>query len=135
MRGRAVLVETRHGRVGVHEQRRPAVLPADAGAGKAHLENPAPRVSLTVATRSRIGLPQLHPACSFGRRTFEFQHLLQERHIHFDSNGQGGSAWSSQLTYLLPFALFFGFWLYLVREVQILKRRQEDPSLDARTAR
>ena len=64
----------------------------------------------------------------------EFQHLLQERNIHFDSKAKGTSFWQPLLTYLVPFAVFFGFWVYLVREVQTLKRRQEDPLIGARTA-
>jgi len=51
---------------------------------------------------------------------FEFQQLLQNASppIKFDSKGTGDSAWWSILTYLLPFVLFFGFWIFLMNQVQ-----------------
>ena len=36
----------------------------------------------------------------------------------FDSKGTGQNAWWSILTYLLPFVLFFGFWIFLMNQVQ-----------------
>jgi cell division protease FtsH len=49
----------------------------------------------------------------------EFQQLLQREGIQdFDSKGTGGSTWLSILTYLLPFVLFFGFWIFLMNQVQ-----------------
>ncbi|MGH3043013.1 MAG: ATP-dependent zinc metalloprotease FtsH [Gaiellaceae bacterium] len=48
----------------------------------------------------------------------EFQNLLQEKGVKFDSKGTGDSAWWSILTYLLPFVLFFGFWIFLMNQVQ-----------------
>jgi cell division protease FtsH len=48
----------------------------------------------------------------------EFQNLLQERGVTFDSKGTGGSTWVSILTYALPFVLFFGFWIFLMNQVQ-----------------
>ena len=36
----------------------------------------------------------------------------------FDSKGTGGSAWISVLTYVLPFLLLFGFWIFLMNQVQ-----------------
>ncbi len=36
----------------------------------------------------------------------------------FDSKGTGEYAWWSILTYLLPFVLFFGFWIFLMNQVQ-----------------
>ncbi|MDQ4081986.1 MAG: AAA family ATPase, partial [Actinomycetota bacterium] len=47
-----------------------------------------------------------------------FQRVLQERGVEFDSKGTGESAWWSFLTYLLPFILFFGFWIFLMNQVQ-----------------
>jgi cell division protease FtsH len=32
--------------------------------------------------------------------------------------GKGGSSWLSILTYILPFLLFFGFWIFLMNQVQ-----------------
>jgi cell division protease FtsH len=48
----------------------------------------------------------------------EFQNQLEAEGIKFDSKGVGDSAWWSILTYLLPFLLFFGFWIFLMNQVQ-----------------
>jgi len=47
-----------------------------------------------------------------------FQQQLEEAKVPFDSKGTGNSAWWSFLTYLLPFVLFFGFWIFLMNQVQ-----------------
>jgi cell division protease FtsH len=47
-----------------------------------------------------------------------FQERLEEKNVAFDSKGTGDSAWWSILTYLLPFVLFFGFWIFLMNQVQ-----------------
>ncbi len=38
--------------------------------------------------------------------------------VQFDSKGTGGSPWWSILTSLLPFVLLFGFWIFLMNQVQ-----------------
>jgi cell division protease FtsH len=48
----------------------------------------------------------------------KFQDTLEQRNVQFDSKGTGDSAWWSILTYLLPFVLFFGFWIFLMNQVQ-----------------
>jgi cell division protease FtsH len=48
----------------------------------------------------------------------EFEELLEANNVAFDSKGTGNSAWWSILTYLLPFVLFFGFWIFLMNQVQ-----------------
>ncbi|HLY93605.1 MAG TPA: ATP-dependent zinc metalloprotease FtsH [Gaiellaceae bacterium] len=48
----------------------------------------------------------------------EFQNLLQKNNIQFDSKGIGSSPWWSILTSLLPFVLLFGFWIFLMNQVQ-----------------
>jgi cell division protease FtsH len=48
----------------------------------------------------------------------EFQNLLEKRGVDFDSKGVGGSPWWSILTSLLPFVLLFGFWIFLMNQVQ-----------------
>jgi cell division protease FtsH len=48
----------------------------------------------------------------------EFQNLLEDKGVRFDSKGTGESAWWSFLTYLLPFALFLGFWIFLMNQMQ-----------------
>lgn len=46
------------------------------------------------------------------------EELLDDRGVAYDSTGSGRSAWGSILTYLLPFLLFIGFWIFLMRQVQ-----------------
>jgi cell division protease FtsH len=48
----------------------------------------------------------------------EFQNLLQKNQVPFDSKGIGSSPWWSILTSLLPFVLLFGFWIFLMNQVQ-----------------
>ena len=48
----------------------------------------------------------------------QFQDLLQQGNVTFDSKGIGGSPWWSILTSLLPFVLLFGFWIFLMNQVQ-----------------
>jgi cell division protease FtsH len=61
-----------------------------------------------------------------------FERLLEENDVLHDSRGSGESAWWSILTYLLPFVLFFGFWVFLMRQVQgrdgkgLLRRSEAD---------
>jgi cell division protease FtsH len=47
-----------------------------------------------------------------------FQNLLQRQNVTFDSKGKGGSPWWSILTSILPFVLLFGFWIFLMNQVQ-----------------
>jgi len=46
------------------------------------------------------------------------QRLLDQNRVEYDSKGVGGSAWWSILTGLLPFVLLFGFWIFLMNQVQ-----------------
>jgi cell division protease FtsH len=43
---------------------------------------------------------------------------LQRQKIEYDVEGTGGSSFLSILTYILPFVLFFGFWLFLMNQMQ-----------------
>jgi len=43
---------------------------------------------------------------------------LRKANVQFDSKGPGGSPWWSILTGLLPFVLLFGFWIFLMNQVQ-----------------
>src|SRR5207244_5862179 len=54
---------------------------------------------------------------------YGFQQLLQQAQkgnpdLTFDSKGVGSSPWWSILTSLLPFVLLFGFWIFLMNQVQ-----------------
>jgi cell division protease FtsH len=46
------------------------------------------------------------------------QKTMQENKVTFDSKGTGSSPWWSILTSLLPFVLLFGFWIFLMNQVQ-----------------
>ncbi|MEK6250732.1 MAG: ATP-dependent zinc metalloprotease FtsH [Actinomycetota bacterium] len=43
---------------------------------------------------------------------------LQRAHVTTDVKGTGGSSLLSVLTYILPFVLFFGFWIFLMNQMQ-----------------
>jgi cell division protease FtsH len=55
---------------------------------------------------------------------YALEQKLASSHIRFASKGTGDSAWWSILTYLLPFGLFFGFWIFLMSQVQGRKRER-----------
>src|SRR5687767_7909930 len=43
---------------------------------------------------------------------------LGKNNVQIKVKGKGGSSWLSILTYILPFLLFFGFWIFLMNQVQ-----------------
>ena len=47
-----------------------------------------------------------------------FQETLVANEIGFDSKGTGENAWWSFFIYLIPFLLFFGFWIFLMNQMQ-----------------
>jgi cell division protease FtsH len=44
--------------------------------------------------------------------------LLEENNVETKVHGTGGSSILSLLTYILPFVLFFGFWIFLMNQMQ-----------------
>jgi cell division protease FtsH len=48
----------------------------------------------------------------------QIQNLLREHGVSFDSKGTGSSPWWGILAQLLPFVLLFGFWIFLMNQVQ-----------------
>jgi cell division protease FtsH len=46
------------------------------------------------------------------------QNSLEKNGVKFDVKGTGGSSLLSLLTYILPFVLFFGFWIFLMNQMQ-----------------
>jgi cell division protease FtsH len=48
----------------------------------------------------------------------QLQTKLEEHNVNFDSKGTGNWSWISFLTSLLPFVLLFGFWIFLMNQVQ-----------------
>jgi ATP-dependent Zn protease len=49
---------------------------------------------------------------------YELQQLLESKHILFDAKRSDSSPWWDILTSLLPFVLLFGFWIFLMQQVQ-----------------
>jgi cell division protease FtsH len=49
---------------------------------------------------------------------FAVEQKLQKEGVTYDSKGKGSSAWWTILTSLLPFVLLFGFWIFLMNQVQ-----------------
>jgi cell division protease FtsH len=47
-----------------------------------------------------------------------FEQLLRDNEVPFDSEGRGSSAIWVLLSTLLPFVLLFGFWIFLMNQVQ-----------------
>jgi cell division protease FtsH len=43
---------------------------------------------------------------------------LRQNHVDFKVEGTGDSSFLSILTYILPFILFFGFWVFLMNQMQ-----------------
>ena len=43
---------------------------------------------------------------------------LDSQHVEYDSKGTGNWSWIGFLTSLLPFVLLFGFWIFLMNQVQ-----------------
>jgi cell division protease FtsH len=48
----------------------------------------------------------------------QYQQVLEEENVKFDSKGTGSSAWWSLLISILPFALLIGFWIFLMNQMQ-----------------
>jgi cell division protease FtsH len=49
---------------------------------------------------------------------YDFQRLLDQNHVPYDSNGVGTSAWWTILANLLPILLLLVFWIFLMNQVQ-----------------
>src|SRR4051794_19423938 len=48
----------------------------------------------------------------------QLTNLLTKKGVEFKVEGTGGSSFLSILTYILPFLLFFGFWIFLMNQMQ-----------------
>jgi cell division protease FtsH len=49
---------------------------------------------------------------------FDFQKILQEQNVTFDSKGTGTSTWWSLLINALPIVLLIAFWIFLMNQMQ-----------------
>jgi cell division protease FtsH len=48
----------------------------------------------------------------------QYQNVLEEHNVKFDSKGIGTSAWWALITGFLPFVLLIGFWIFLMNQMQ-----------------
>jgi cell division protease FtsH len=48
----------------------------------------------------------------------QLEDVMKEKGVTYDSKGTGSSPWWTILTSLLPFVLLFGFWIFLMNQVQ-----------------
>jgi cell division protease FtsH len=53
-----------------------------------------------------------------GNAQTQLTNLLEKKDIQTKVEGTGGSSFLSILTYILPFLLFFGFWIFLMNQMQ-----------------
>jgi cell division protease FtsH len=71
---------------------------------------------LTVEQNGNLPKIKVHYASDQSEALVE-QKML-DNNVKFDSKGTGSSPWWSILTSLLPFVLLFGFWIFLMNQVQ-----------------
>src|SRR5579884_1263357 len=71
-------------------------------------------VTLTNGQKYSVGVPTNNAAASLV--TLAEQHIANPS--NFDVQGTGSSGWLSLLTYILPFIIFIGFWIFLMNQVQ-----------------
>jgi cell division protease FtsH len=69
-------------------------------------------IDVTLVDGNKAKVSYASPEAQLG-----FQQLLERQSVPFDSKGTGGSSLGF-LVYLLPFALFIGFWIFLMRRMQ-----------------
>jgi cell division protease FtsH len=48
----------------------------------------------------------------------DFEKLLQQKSVLYDSKGTGGFSWMALIGSFLPFLLLIGFWIFLMNQVQ-----------------
>ena len=71
------------------------------------------QITATLATGEKVKLHYPSP-----QSQLEFQKVLEENNITFDSKGIGSSAWWTLISTLLPFMLLIGFWIFLMNQMQ-----------------
>jgi cell division protease FtsH len=71
------------------------------------------QVTLKGGTKFNVGYPDTYGAAQLTG--------LAEKYVPqggFNVDGTGSSGWLSLLTYLLPFVIFLGFWIFIMNQVQ-----------------
>ena len=84
-------------------------------AGRSSLRTSRPRtttvqVTLKNGQKYEVGYPD-----DYGN---ELINKLTASNVNFDVEGTKSNAWLSLLTYVLPFLIFIGFWIFLMNQVQ-----------------
>jgi cell division protease FtsH len=71
------------------------------------------QITLTLVNgdKARVNYPTAESAT-------QFQNLLEKNGIKFDSKGVGSSTWWAIISTILPFALIFLFWIFLMNQMQ-----------------
>ncbi len=70
------------------------------------------------ATVENTGAVTVHYATDQSEATIEQAMKDAPKTVYFNSKGVGSSPWWSILSSLLPFVLLFGFWIFLMNQVQ-----------------
>jgi cell division protease FtsH len=63
-------------------------------------------------------LPKIKVHYATDQAEANVEQVMLDHGVNFDSKGTGSSPWWSILTSLLPFVLLFGFWIFLMNQVQ-----------------
>ena len=58
---------------------------------------------------------ELEASYPSGESQLALEETMDANGVPYDSRGTGESAWWSFATHLLPFVLFFGFWIFMMR--------------------
>jgi cell division protease FtsH len=64
------------------------------------------------------GAPKIFVHYATDQSEAAVEQAMLDNNVEFDSKGTGSSPWWSILTSLLPFVLLFGFWIFLMNQVQ-----------------
>jgi cell division protease FtsH len=71
------------------------------------------RITLTLVTGEKTNVHYPTP-----QSATQFQRLLEQQNVTFDSKGTGSSAWWALLINILPFVILIAFWIFLMNQVQ-----------------
>jgi cell division protease FtsH len=66
----------------------------------------------------KFNLPKIRVHYASDQAEANVEQTMLDHGVNFDSKGTGSSPWWSILTSLLPFVLLFGFWIFLMNQVQ-----------------
>ncbi|HEY2161625.1 MAG TPA: ATP-dependent zinc metalloprotease FtsH [Solirubrobacteraceae bacterium] len=70
-------------------------------------------VTLTSGQKYSVGFPD-----SYAPQIITLAHNNVADQSQFDIQGKASNGWLSLLTYILPFVIFIGFWIFLMNQVQ-----------------